>query len=48
MEEIVNSNPHLQGTESYLWEFLFNTYAKTQAIAVRRQAETNDQVAFEM
>ena len=32
MEEIVNGNPALKGTESYLWEFLFNTYAKTQAI----------------
>jgi hypothetical protein len=28
MEEIVNGNPALRGTESYLWEFLFNTYAK--------------------
>jgi hypothetical protein len=45
MEEIVNSNPALKGTESYLWEFLFNTYSKTQAIAVRRQADTDDQVA---
>ena len=45
MEEIVNGNPALNGTESYLWEFLFNTYAKTQAIAVRRQADTDDQVA---
>ena len=33
MEEIVNGNPALKGTESYLWEFLFNTYAKNQAMA---------------
>lgn len=45
MEEIVNGNAGLKGTESYLWEFLFNTYAKTQAIAVRRQADTDDRVA---
>jgi hypothetical protein len=45
MEEIVNGNSAVKGTESYLWEFLFNTYAKTQAIAVRRQADTDDQVA---
>lgn len=45
MEEIVNANPALQATESYLWEFLFNTYAKTQAVAVRRQADTDGQAA---
>ncbi len=29
----------------YLWEFLFDTYAKAQAGAVRRQADVNDQAA---
>jgi len=45
MEAIVNDNPALKGTESYLWEFLFNIYAKTQAVAVRRQADIDDQAA---
>jgi AbiU2 len=45
MEEIARENPDLNGTESYLWEFLFDIYAKTQAAAVRRQADTDPQAA---
>jgi hypothetical protein len=45
MEEIAQANPDLNGTPSYLWEFLFDTYAKTQAGAVRRQADVDDQAA---
>ena len=45
MEQITQANPDLNGTPSYLWEFLFETYAKTQAGAVRRQADVDDQAA---
>jgi hypothetical protein len=45
MEEITRANPDLNGTPSYLWEFLFDTYAKAQAGAVRRQTDTDDQAA---
>lgn len=45
MEEIARANPDLNGTPSYLWEFLFDIYAKAQAGAVRRQADTGEQAA---
>jgi hypothetical protein len=45
MEEIVNANQELHGTESYMWEFLFSTYAQTQAVSVRRQADADRQAA---
>jgi hypothetical protein len=31
--------------ESYWWEFMFDTYATTQAIAVRRQADRHPDAA---
>jgi len=43
--EIARSNPALENSESLLWGYLFNTYAKTQAIAVRRHADTNKRTA---
>jgi hypothetical protein len=45
LEEIVSDNAELKDTESYIWEFLFDTYTKTQAAAVRRQADTDPQAA---
>jgi hypothetical protein len=36
---------HGQLPDSYWWEFLFETYAITQAVAVRRQADTHKDVA---
>jgi hypothetical protein len=44
IEQITNDNPALNGTESYMWEFMFDTYSRTQASAVRRQADTDPQV----
>lgn len=45
MGEMVRANPTLRGAESYLWEFLFDTYATTQASAVRRQADIGERAA---
>lgn len=45
MHEIVDENKALKATSSYFWEWLFDIYAKTQAGAVRRQADVNDQAA---
>lgn len=45
MHEIIDENETLKGTTSYFWEWLFDLYAKTQAGAVRRQADVNDQAA---
>jgi hypothetical protein len=42
IEEIARANPAVGKTESYYWEFQFDTYASTQAIAVRRQSDTYD------
>ena len=40
---ILQANPDLP--ESYWWEFMHDTYATTQAVAVRRQADTHRGVA---
>lgn len=45
MEAIAQANPDLNGTPSYLCEFLFDIYTKAQAEAVRRQADIDDQAA---
>ena len=45
MHEIVDENVSLKEVTSYFWEWLFDIYAKTQAGAVRRQADVNAQVA---
>lgn len=45
MHEIVDENEQLKATSSYFWDWLFDIYAKTQAGAVRRQADVNDQAA---
>lgn len=46
IEEIAKANPAVGGTESYFWEFHFETYAGFQAVAVRRQSDAyDDQVA---
>lgn len=39
---MLRDNPDLP--ESYWWEFMVETYATTQAIAVRRQADTHPDV----
>ncbi len=31
--------------ESYWWQLMFDTYSTTQAVAVRRQADTHSDVA---
>lgn len=41
--EIVKANGQLP--DSYWWEFMFDTYATTQAVAVRRQADTHKDAA---
>jgi hypothetical protein len=43
--EIAGANPKLRETKSYFWDFLFRTYSKNQAVAVRRQADTRPHVA---
>jgi hypothetical protein len=45
IEEIAQANPVLRDTESYMWEFMFDTYSRTQAAAVRRQADIDSQAA---
>ena len=40
---ILEQNPGLP--ESYWWEFMLDTYATTQAVAVRRQADRDPQTA---
>jgi hypothetical protein len=45
MQEIIDKNADLKTTESYFWEFIFDIYAKTQAQAVRRQADVDKQAA---
>jgi len=42
VDEIVRANPKLP--ESYFFEYLSDTYAATQSVAVRRQAESADNV----
>jgi hypothetical protein len=42
MEEIARANETLSATESYFWEFQFEIYAATQAVAVRRQTDAYD------
>jgi hypothetical protein len=43
LQEIVRENPGLP--PSAFWEFQFETYAEAQAIGVRRQADTHQDVA---
>lgn len=43
MQQVIQQNPDLPRF-SVLWEYLFDTYTAAQAAAVRRLAETNDQV----
>lgn len=45
LAELIRENDQLNGSVSYFWEFLFETYSKTQATAVRRQADTDVQAA---
>jgi hypothetical protein len=45
MAEIIRENADLKETVSYLWEWMFDVYTKTQAGAVRRQADIDRQVA---
>jgi hypothetical protein len=42
MAEIAKANPAVGKTESYYWEFQFETYAGTQAAVVRRQTDAYD------
>ncbi len=41
LADMIRANDDLNGSVSYFWEFLFETYSKTQASAVRRQADTH-------
>src|ERR1700735_4611906 len=43
VEQIIQDNPSLP--ESYWWEFMRDTYAITQAVAVRRQVDIHKDVA---
>jgi len=43
MQQVIHENPHLPRF-SVLWGYLFDTYTAAQAAAVRRLAETEDQV----
>jgi len=43
MQQVIHANPDLPRS-SVLWEYLFDTYTAAQAAAVRRLAETEDQV----
>jgi hypothetical protein len=45
MHEIVGENDQLKNTSSYFWNWLFDLYVKTQAGAVRRQADERNDVA---
>jgi hypothetical protein len=45
IHEIVGENDELKNTRSYFWEWLFDLYVKTQAGAVRRQADERGDVA---
>ena len=44
MQQVIHENPALPRS-SVLWEYLFDTYTSAQAAAVRRLAETEEQVA---
>lgn len=39
LHKLIEANVYLRESESSFWGFLFQTYAKTQAVAVRRQAD---------
>ena len=43
MSKIIEGNRELP--DSYWWQFMFDTYAVTQAVAVRRQADLHKDVA---
>jgi hypothetical protein len=43
--EITEANPEVGDQPSAFWDFLAQTYAATQAIAIRRQADTNPHVS---
>jgi hypothetical protein len=45
VNEIVAANQELRERPSTFWDFLGQTYAATQAIAIRRQADTRPDVA---
>jgi hypothetical protein len=45
MVQIATENPEVKDVVSYFWDFQFDLYIKTQAGAVRRQADVNVQVA---
>jgi hypothetical protein len=45
MHEVIGENEKLKNTSSYFWEWLFDIYTKTQASAVRRQADERNDVA---
>jgi HEPN superfamily AbiU2-like protein len=45
MHEVIGENNKLKNTNSYFWEWLFDIYTKTQAGAVRRQADERKDVA---